>query len=337
MIIDWQHHFLPPEIYQSGGTGPGQTAYQDGRARVHFRHGKETVRLPEEICRVDKHLEFMDAVGIDVAVLSYTAVTSLQDCKLIDDTYGNIMREYPKRFVGLASCIPTIGSEALEELDRAISIVGLRGVVITPQIEGLSLDSEQLWPFYDMVSKLKIPVFVHPTPLSLLTGYNAFDARYDLYSSLVREFDLANATARIILGGVLTEFPDVKFVIAHMGGGISAVLERLVKLVNSKGEKLWSAMGGTPPFDEPLGDNFNNLFKRLYFDMAGCQGGMNTVRCALTTIGPERLLFALDYPFNFNNDPQTAGNYIENIKKLGLPSKSVALMLGGNAADILGV
>lgn len=332
MIIDWEHHFLPEEIYRSGRGYPDERVNTD--EKLHRK--KPTVHLTEEIFRVDKHLEFMNQAGIDVAVLSYSAATSVEDCKLIHDSYGKIIREYPNRFVGLALCIPTLGNEAFEELKRAINEVGLKGVVISPQIEGISLDADKLWPFYRLVSSLKIPIYIHPTPLSLLVGYDAFHADYDLYQSLAREFDLANATVRIILGGVLSEFPDLKFVISHLGGGISTVLERLVKIIKKRGQRFWLTKGVKPPFSEPFDENFNCLFNKIYFDMAGAQRAMNAIKCALTTIDPRKLLFATDYPFDFNNNPQLVRKYIEDIKKLDIPPKYIELIFSGNALSLLG-
>lgn len=64
---------------------------------------------------------------------------------------------------------------------------------------------------------------------------------------------------------------------------------------------------------------------------------MNAVKCALSGINPERLLFATDYPFNFTGDPLRAAEYINNIKQLDLPPESVKLMLGGNAARVLDI
>jgi predicted TIM-barrel fold metal-dependent hydrolase len=71
--------------------------------------------------------------------------------------------------------------------------------------------------------------------------------------------------------------------------------------------------------------------------MAGYEGGMNAVKCALTTISPERMVFGTDYPYNFRDDPQGVKQYIENIRKLALPPKSIDGMLGLNAAELLGL
>lgn len=322
MIIDWQHHFSPEEIIKQGDRKQDQALIYDGKVGGHFR---------EELYQVDKHLEFMDAADINVAVLS-SSPDSVEYCKLIDDAYINLMKEYPERIVGLAPCIPTRGEEAINELERAINL-GLKGVVISPQIDGLPLDSRKLWPFYEKVSYLKVPIFIHITLAPI--GYEALDATYNLNVVMTREFDIAATTARLILGGVITAFPDLQFVISHMGGGIASILERVERYINTWGDRFWTELGGTPPLEKPYKESFRNCFDKIYFDMAGFEGGMNAVKCALTTMNPQNLLFATDYPYNFNKNPNDVKRYIENIKNLDLPPASIDGILGTNAIGLL--
>lgn len=324
MIIDWQHHVSPEEIFKRRGGKAGQAFVQDGKVGLH---------LYAEVHQIEKHLEFMDASGIDVAVLSAT-LESVDDCRLTDDLYKKVIKDHPKRFVCLAPCIPTRGEEALKELRRAIDL-GMRGVVISPQNDGEPLDSRKLWPFYKAVSKLKIPIFVHIT--NIPKGYPGFDAPYNLNVSMTREFDLAGNTARLILGGVLAEFPDLTFIMSHLAGGISSITERIERYVVAWGDRFWTELGGTPPFTAPHGEHFRKYLDLIYVDMAGYEGGMNAVKCALTTLRPERMVFATDYPYNFTDDPQGVKRYIENIRKLDLPSKAIEGMLGNNAAKLLGI
>lgn len=328
MIIDWQHHFTPQEIVnkrRGPKRVPSQPVYDDkGRVVTHYR---------PEMYDIDKHLEWMDAAGIDIAVLSSPGCRTLEDCIIIDDALGSIVEKHPNRFVGLARCIPTLGEESLKELDRAINVLGLRGVCIDAQIEGHELDSGVLWPFYEMVSRLDIPIFVHIA--GTRDGYEAFDTKYNLVVTLGTMVLDLSATVRIILGGVLAKFPDLKFVISHMGGGISAIKERFVRYVNIWGRRFWTDLGDVPPFGEPFGENFNKCFNKLYFDMAGYEGGMNAVKCALTTIKPARLLFATDYPLNFTGDASGVAEYIKNIKRLNLARGAVEAILGGTAAKLL--
>jgi predicted TIM-barrel fold metal-dependent hydrolase len=66
-----------------------------------------------------------------------------------------------------------------------------------------------------LVSRLNIPIFVHITNIPV--GYDALDADYNLNVLFTREVDNAANTIRLILGGVLSEFPDLKFVMSHLG------------------------------------------------------------------------------------------------------------------------
>jgi len=110
----------------------------------------------------------MDAVGIDLAVLSM-AVTSddtqvaLEECKVWNDKAAELIKKYPKRFAALAPVPPLGGEKAFDELKRAIEKLGLKGVVIRSQVNGLSMDARELYPFYEQVAALKVPIFIHPS------------------------------------------------------------------------------------------------------------------------------------------------------------------------------
>jgi predicted TIM-barrel fold metal-dependent hydrolase len=203
-------------------------------------------------------------------------------------------------------------------------------VIITAQVHGLPLDARQLWPFYHKVSDLKVPIFVHPSLKP--SGFPALEASYDLFRTIGREFDLALATVRLCVGGVLEEIPDLKVIMAHFGGGFSSVKERMDRYIKATGANFWY---GKPLISEPYFENYGKYFERLYLNMAGREIGMETVRCALTNISPGRLLFGADYPPNFMNDPEGMRAYIGKIKNLDLDTKSIEGILSGNAIELL--
>jgi predicted TIM-barrel fold metal-dependent hydrolase len=163
--------------------------------------------------------------------------------------------------------------------------------------------------------------------------FEAVDASWESDAVLAREFGLATATSRLVLSGVLEEFPNLKFVMSHFGGGIAAIWERIERYVGYWGAKFWGWDNEKPPISKPV----HEYFKKIYFDMAGFEGGMNAVKCALTTISPERLVFGTDYPANFADDAKGIRNYIENIRKLDLDEESKEAMLGNNAKELLGL
>jgi predicted TIM-barrel fold metal-dependent hydrolase len=196
-------------------------------------------------------------------------------------------------------------------------------VTISSQVNGLSLDAKEFTPFYDLMNRLGVPIFVHPA-LSP-KGYSLM-LDYQLPVILTREFDLGVAVTRLIAGGVIERYPDLQFVFAHFGGGLAGYKERIAR----------------SSYRFRLPKSFEGYFDRLYFDMAGFEGSPIALRCALEGIKPERMIFATDYPQNFNsNDPKQGRSvdgvreYITEIRKLPLDRAIVDGMLGATAARLL--
>lgn len=325
MIIDFEHHYTPYEIWKSRGGKSGQIV------RMFSPDGKELMPLSDASYDLEIHLRDMDIAGIDMAVLSGSH-TSLEEATIFNNACSEAVKQHTNRFVGFASTMPLGGKPALHELERAIKELGLRGVTISAQVQGHFLDSRELWPFYERVSELGVPIFVH---VSLAAeGFDACKAPYDLNRTLVREFDLALATTRICVGGVLEEFPDLKFIIAHFGGGISSIKERLDRYLIYWGAKFWSEK---PLISEPYAERFDEHFKKLYFNMAGREIGIETLKCALTNISPQRLLFGTDYPPNFVDDPIGMKTYIKEIRQLDMDNELIEAMLGNNGGELLGL
>jgi len=323
VVIDFEHHYTPLETWTKRGGKKGQVV------RMFSPEGKEIRPLYDADHDIELHLKYMDMAGIDVAVLSKN-LDNLEEAKLYNESCAKVVRQYPERLVGFANTLPLRGQPALDELDRAIQELGMRGVTIRAQEDAHALDSRELWPFYEKVSRLDIPIFVH---VSLAApGFDACDAPYDLNRTMVREFDVATAAARLCLGGVLEQFPDLKFIMAHFGGGISSIKERLDRYIGYWGAKFWN---DKPLIREPYLERFNEHFGKLYFNLAGREIGMQSLQCALTNISPKRLLFGTDYPPNFVDDPHGMQQYIQAIRKLDLDENAIEGILGRNGATLL--
>jgi predicted TIM-barrel fold metal-dependent hydrolase len=223
----------------------------------------------------------------------------------------------------LAHVPPLGGAAALAETERAIVDLELKGVTIASQADGLSLDAKEYTPFYDLVNRLRVPIFVHPA-----LGPKGYDLMKDYMFPVIltREFDLGVALTRMIAGGVVERFPDLQCVFAHFGGGLAGYKERISR----------------SSYRFKLPKHFDDYFDRLYFDMAGFEGSLIALRCALEVIKPERMVFATDYPQNFNaSDPVRGKNidgvpeYVAEIRRLALDSRMKEEMLGGTAARLL--
>jgi predicted TIM-barrel fold metal-dependent hydrolase len=319
MIVDFQHHYIPVELAKKRGV------YSENDT-VLRQDGLPATTMHRRLYDLDLQLSDMDEAGILVSVLSclFGWSASLADCRYINEDLAAIQKKYPGRFVGLAQAPVLEGQVAYDELRRAIRDLGLHGVTITSQVDGLSLDSPKLYGFYERVCELDVPIFVHPALVP--TGYEHLKD-YDLPRVLGREVDLTVATTRLIAGGIFDRFPNLKIVMGHFGGGIAAVKDRLV----AKGYRF-----GT------LKRPFAEYFDKLYFDMAGFEGGLTALSCGLLGIRPDRLVFASDYPQDFTGVNTDTGrgmkelrDYVQAVRNLPLDDAIKEAILGDTAARLL--
>jgi aminocarboxymuconate-semialdehyde decarboxylase len=321
MVIDFQHHYVPMELAKKRGL------YSDKGEMTYLQEGgKRATTLHTRLYDLDLQLEEMAEAGIDVSVLSCLLGWNapMDECQLINDDLARVQAKYPGKFVGLAQAPVLESRDAIREIERAIRTLDLKGVTITAQIRGLSLDSPKLYEFYEKACELDVPIFVHPALAPI--GYELLQD-YDLPRVLGREVDLTVATTRVIAGGVLDRFPNLKLVIAHFGGGIAAVKDRLL----NKGYRF-----GT------LKRSFGEYFDMIYFDLAGFEGCLPALNCALQGIRPERLVFASDYPQDFSGVNTDTGRgmkeinaYIRAVRSLDLEEYQKEAILGETAARLL--
>ncbi len=320
MIIDFQHHYIPSALAERHGARRGQ--------KVNLTEGGlPKFTMHDRVYDLSQQLRDMELAGMDVAVLSCPVGwdAPLEDCQRINDEYAAVQQKHRDRFVGLAHVPVHEGKAGLRELERAVTQLGLRGVTVMSQIHGSPLDAPAFRDFFAKTVELDIPVFVHPALMP--HGYD-HAREYDLARIIGREFDLALAITRLIAAGVLEELPGLELVVAHFGGGVAAIKERLRNKAYRFGAK------------RPR--SFDEYFDLLYFDMAGFEGGAAALQCALTGIRPEQLVFATDYPQDFTGELTDTGKgvaaireYIRDVRALPLPAAAKDAMLGGTAARLL--
>src|SRR5215831_4842415 len=318
MVIDFEHHYIPLELARRMGinTETRTIVEEDGVARPTF--------MPSSSISMRKSRIWIGrALMLPCKLVFWDGIRPWR----IVGCLMTALRKFKKNIRDASSAlahIPPLESEpAVKELDRAIGDLQLKGVTISSQARGMSLDAEEFRPFYDAVTRLQIPIFVHPALAP--KGYELLKD-YQLSVILTREFDLGVAVTRLIAGKVLERYPELSFVISHFGGGLAGYKERIARSA----------------YRFKLPKSFGDYFDRLYFDMAGFEGSPIALRCAMEGIRPERIVFATDYPQNFNNDDPKVGknvdgirDYIAEIQTLPLDTKTKNDMLGGTAARLL--
>ena len=327
MIVDFQCHYTPPEL-QTGRPN-------DVTARLDA-NGNPNYLLNPLLCDLDRHIRVMDEAGIHAAVLSSGPGFDQPDlaiCRTINDRLAEAERNYPGRFIGLAH-VPALDPEkALPELKRCAVDLGFPGIVIGSELQGQSLDSEALFPFWKAACDLGLYVFVHPLPAVI--GWNQMGAD-DLGRMVGWEFSLMVATIRLINGGILDRLPHLRVQFAHFSGGIGRYLGRIRGFQQ---RDQWGTENLARHARRPEARFDHYLEQRLYYDCAGWAGpdhagawGAEWVRYGMQEVAFSQVVFATDYPQAVRLGSEVK-DYVEAVRNLSPDCR--AMLNGANAAKLI--
>lgn len=115
-----------------------------------------------------------------------------------NDEIANFVRKHPDRLIGFAGIDPSRRDEALEEMRRAKSELGMRGLTIAPSAQNFHPMHSDAMAIYDEACRLGMPIVFHQ-------GLNCVPASKMEYSRPTLVDDVAR------------EFPQLRIVIAHLG------------------------------------------------------------------------------------------------------------------------
>lgn len=257
---------------------------------------------------IEEHrLPEMDRFGIAMQVLSIsepsvqkmdqTQPAVLQAAKF-NDHLAEIVRKHPTRFAAFASVALQDPIAAASELRRAITQLGFKGAMIFGHTDGHYLDEPQFRPFWQAVAELKVPVYLHPSdpPADQVKAYIGYPQM--LGASWNWGEETSRHALRLIFSGLFDELPSLTLILGHMG-------EMLPYFITRFG-KWYRASGSTKPKRDPgeyLKTNVMITTTGVHHEPA--------LRCAIDTLGAERVMFSVDYPFESNEE---ATRFIEKAK-----------------------
>jgi predicted TIM-barrel fold metal-dependent hydrolase len=307
VIVDFQHHFTPN---LKDPPGP----------RTIYSHGIPISTQRPGLGRVEPHLEFMDEVGIDVAVLTSSMGMrgDIRLAKSANEGLAETCRKYPDRFRFLAHSAPLEGPEALKFVTRWLD--ECPGAVTASSYGEASLDDPRLEQFYSLLEDKRKYLFVHP-PIGVTEGEAQLYNGYDIFRTVGREFSLVMATMRLAFGGVLDRHPRLRVVMSHLGGGIAPLVDRIANYQDKE------AMGVAedPAHGKTSEKPFKYYLGRIYFDTAGVYGSLDALRSALLLVPKKRIVFGTDYPQEIRR-PEQAEGMLEALKKLGIAENGNELL-----------
>ncbi|MGI4758122.1 MAG: amidohydrolase family protein [Janthinobacterium lividum] len=288
-LIAIEEHFLTAEIRAAWAAS---SVGREGTAG--FDRGEVEQRLDD---LGEGRIALMDESGVDVQVLSVTTPAlhnldpdeSVRLAKSTNDLVAATVAKYPARFQGFATLPTAAPADAALELERSVQQLGFRGAMLCGRTRDKNLDHPDLRPVLATAAKLGVPIFVHPqVPQQAVRDvyYSGFSSTVDAAFAafgLGWHYEAGMQFVRLVLAGVFDEHPGLQIILGHWGEVVLFYLERL------------NALDRVAGLQRPAADYFRN---NLYVTSSG-MWSQTYLQRALEIVGPERILFSVDYPYQY--------------------------------------
>ena len=276
--------------------------------------------LPE---LAEQRLAHMDKAGIEIAVLSQTApgIQAIAEsseasamARCANDSLYSAIAQQPRRFRGFAALNLLDIDAACAELKRCVSELGFVGALINGSTQGEYLDNPRVDPLWSTLEQLDVPLYLHP---GLPTNQPASMVKELDGATWGWSFDTATHALRLIVKGVFDKHPNAKVILGHMGENLPFYLWRLDSRYSST--RYRNDIGTTP----------STVFRQNFFITTSGVCDDAALQCSITTLGPERIMFSTDYPYE---DIELAGRWID---QASIDPLAKAMICGDTARMLL--
>jgi len=284
----------------------------------------------------DRRLAYMDRHGFDKQVLvrarppvwlglERSHVHRLT--RIATDSIAGFCAGHPDHFIGVG-VLPVVDDCLMEELERLRGELGLRGVLIFSNIEGLPVDDPSMAPLYARGAEVGLPIWIHPLHAPLHAW-----VRRDLLDRMVAwPFDTTLAMARLVLEGVFDRHPTLKVVTHHMGGMVPYYARRIEAFADDMVEA-YSRLGMADQSPRGPGRAIDH-FRRFYNDSV-CNGSAAALRCALDFFGADHICFGTDVPFGPEHGERWPLDELQVVRAADISESDRELILHGTLERLL--
>ncbi len=324
MKLDLHTHYYPESYFQMIRDTPSEYSFgKDPTGRTIIKHrNARFFGITPPMTDPAKRLEDMDRTGIDVEVLSLSTPNIFfadetrqpQVARAVNNAYAELIARHPDRFKGFASIPMDAPREAIVELHRAIDELKMNGVILLSNIRGRPLTSPDYRPFFEEANRMKLCIFLHPM---LPANTEAF-SEYVLGPLVAFPFDTTLAVARMCFDGMFRDFPDIRWIIGHLGGAIPYLMERLDN--------------GYRDFAEcrvKIEQLPSTYLKELYYDTVTFSP--YNLRMARDLVGADRMVMGSDYPHMLGSIERS----VSSIENLSIPEREKQRIFSLTALSIL--
>lgn len=245
----------------------------------------------------------MDLSGIARQIVSLTApgvqvldsATAVSIAEQSNDQLADAVAKQPERLTGLAAMAPQDPPRAAREIERAVSRLGFRGVILNSHTHGEYFDDPKFWEIFEAVEHLDVPIYLHPnTPSPGLIG-PMLERGLD---GAIYGFGVETGLhlLRIIVSGVFDRFPRVRIVVGHLGEALPFWLFRLDFMHNAM------VKAGRYPGVVKLAKRPSDYLRENVWITTSGMAWEPAIMFVRSVIGADRVMYAMDYPYQFVPD-----------------------------------
>ncbi|WP_420006275.1 amidohydrolase family protein [Arenibacterium sp. LLYu02] len=241
-----------------------------------------------------ERIEDMDRAGIDISVLSHGAPgaqklsgeDALPLTMRVNDKLMEAVGRSGGRFAGLAALPMGRPEEAAAELERCVAM-GMKGAMLFPSAQGAFLDDPRFLPVFERAEALDVPLYIHPAlphPKVTEAYFQDYMADYPMIARPAWGYTVETGTVaiRMVLSGLFDRHPGLKIILGHLGESIPFQMWRIDSALARAGQK-------------PI--RFREVFNRNFWVTTSGFFSTPALRCALDELGPDRVMFSVDWPF----------------------------------------
>ncbi|MDM0055868.1 amidohydrolase family protein [Variovorax fucosicus] len=255
--------------------------------------------------------------------------------RLANDGMAAIRDAHPEKFPAFVASLPMNNvPEALKEMERAITVLGARGIQVFTNVNGRPLDEEEFWPIFEAaVNRYDVPIWMHPARGANVPDYaSESKSRYEIWWTFGWPYETSAAMARMVFSGFFDRLPNMKLITHHMGamipffdGRVGPGLDQFGSRTSDEDYEGMLKRMAKRPID---------YFRMFYADTA-LAGGRSGLRCGLDFFGARQVLFATDCPFDPEGGPMFLRTIPKAIDELGLSESEQEGIYFRNALRLL--
>ena len=311
-VIDTHAHVYPAkylDFLEQIGVDPDSTAIA------------RDMNASDEDEQMAARLRMMGQAGVDVQVLSATPQLPQVDkadeadeaARMVNDIYAGLIRKYPGRFLAYGAIPFLHPQKAVQQIGYCMDELGFVGIAINSLLPDpqMAITDEQFAPIFAELDRRHAPLYIHPTGMSAHCAPMANQGLAWVNGAPVED---AIAALHLLKADYVRKYPNIRFHIAHLGGDLPFLAQRLQDNFED-----WGSFPASPA----------QSLRKMWFDAANFFAP--SLELAAKVYDPQKLLAGSDCPYFQEKKYTRAFSYI---KESGLSKALREQILSKNACEL---